>query len=166
MYICVHSYIHSHIHTYIHTHTHMHTHAFTHMYTHTRTHAHTHTRTHAHTHRYTRIHTHTQTHSHKRTYARTHVHTRSCARVCTCVWVFVCISGMCNAGQFFGVTIFMLSLSSALTVFVMKMHFSGEHGDRVPTWLRRLVLVRLARLVRLRATSLHPLHKVYFFVFD
>ena len=46
-------------------------------------------------------------------------------------------------------TIFLLSVSTSLTVLVMKMHFSGEHGAKVPNWLRRLVLVHLARLVRL-----------------
>ena len=46
-------------------------------------------------------------------------------------------------------TIFLLSVSTSLTVLVMKMHFSGEHGTKVPNWLRRLVLVYLARIVRL-----------------
>ncbi|KAK2147143.1 hypothetical protein LSH36_568g03027 [Paralvinella palmiformis] len=52
-------------------------------------------------------------------------------------------------GQFFGATIFLLSLSTAMTVVVMKLHFSGEHGSRVPPWLRKLVLVCLARVVRM-----------------
>ena len=36
-----------------------------------------------------------------------------------------------------------------MTVVVMKLHFSGEHGSRVPPWLRKLVLVCLARVVRM-----------------
>ena len=52
-------------------------------------------------------------------------------------------------GQFFGATIFLLSMSSAMTVIIMKLHFSGEHGHQVPPWLRRLVIVWLARIVRL-----------------
>ncbi len=39
-----------------------------------------------------------------------------------------------------------------MTVVVMKLHFSGEHGGRVPPWLRKLVLVCLARMVRLGKT--------------
>jgi hypothetical protein len=52
-----------------------------------------------------------------------------------------------TVGQFFGTTIFLLSLSSAMTVVIMKLHFSGEHGDRVPAWLRKMVLDWLARFV-------------------
>jgi len=54
-----------------------------------------------------------------------------------------------GAGQFFGTTIFLLSLSSAMTVGVIKLHFSGEHGARVPAWLRTLVLNCIARCLRL-----------------
>ena len=56
---------------------------------------------------------------------------------------------MMVSGQFFGATIFLLSLSSAMTVLIMKLHFSGEHGAKVPNWLRKLVLVCLARVVRM-----------------
>jgi len=52
-------------------------------------------------------------------------------------------------GQFFGTTIFLLSLSSAMTVAVIKLHFSGEHGARVPGWLRTLVLNCIAKALRL-----------------
>ena len=57
------------------------------------------------------------------------------------------------SGQFFGATIFLLSLSSAMTVLIMKLHFSGEHGGKVPNWLRKLVLVCLARVVRMGKTA-------------
>jgi len=50
-----------------------------------------------------------------------------------------------GAGQFFGTTIFLLSLSSAMTVGVIKLHFSGEHGARVPAWLLNCI----ARCLRL-----------------
>jgi hypothetical protein len=49
-----------------------------------------------------------------------------------------------------------------MTVFVMKMHFAGEHGDKVPAWLRRLVLIKLASLLRFTATPRHPASKVFF----
>ena len=58
-----------------------------------------------------------------------------------------------TTGKFFGATIFLLSLSSALTVVIMKLHFSGEHGKQVPAWLRQLVLVWLAKLVGLYQTA-------------
>jgi len=53
------------------------------------------------------------------------------------------------SGQFFGTTIFLLSLSSAMTVAIIKLHFSGEHGARVPGWLRTLVLDCVAKCLRL-----------------
>ena len=53
------------------------------------------------------------------------------------------------SGQFFGTTIFLLSLSSAMTVAVIKLHFSGEHGARVPAWLRMLVLNCIAKCLLL-----------------
>jgi len=53
------------------------------------------------------------------------------------------------SGQFFGTTIFLLSLSSAMTVAIIKLHFSGEHGARVPGWLRTLVLDCIAKCLRL-----------------
>lgn len=58
-----------------------------------------------------------------------------------------------QTGQFFGATIFLLSLSSAMTVLIMKLHFSGEHGAKVPRWLRKIVLVCLARVVRMHKTA-------------
>lgn len=56
-------------------------------------------------------------------------------------------------GQFFGATIFLLSLSSAMTVLIMKLHFSGEHGNRVPNWMRRVVLIWIAKAVRMYKTT-------------
>ena len=56
-------------------------------------------------------------------------------------------------GQFFGATIFLLSLSSAMTVLIMKLHFSGEHGAKVPRWIRTVVLVCLAKVVRMHKTT-------------
>jgi len=57
------------------------------------------------------------------------------------------------AGQFFGTTIFLLSLSSAMTVGVIKLHFSGEHGAQVPGWLRALVLNCIAKCLCLNVTD-------------
>ena len=36
-----------------------------------------------------------------------------------------------------------------MTVAVIKLHFSGEHGARVPGWLRTLVLNCIAKALRL-----------------
>ena len=58
-----------------------------------------------------------------------------------------------STGQFFGATIFLFALSTAMTVVIMKLHFSGEHGNHVPRWLRKLVLVYLARVVRMNKTA-------------
>ena len=66
---------------------------------------------------------------------------------------FLPVSFLCVSGQFFGATIFLLSLSSAMTVLIMKLHFSGEHGSKVPRWLRKLVLICLARVVRMNKTA-------------
>lgn len=56
-------------------------------------------------------------------------------------------------GQFFGATIFLLSLSSAMTVVIMKLHFNGEHGNRLPNWMRKLVLHWIARLLRMKQAT-------------
>ena len=40
-----------------------------------------------------------------------------------------------------------------MTVLIMKLHFSGEHGAKVPRWLRKIVLVCLARVVRMHKTA-------------
>jgi len=36
-----------------------------------------------------------------------------------------------------------------MTVAIIKLHFSGEHGARVPGWLRTLVLDCIAKCLRL-----------------
>ena len=58
-----------------------------------------------------------------------------------------------SIGQFFGTTIFLLSLSSAMTVGIIKLHFSGEHGARVPGWMRTLVLDCIAKCLRISSSS-------------
>ncbi len=40
-----------------------------------------------------------------------------------------------------------------MTVLIMRVHFSGEHGGKVPRWLRKVVLVCLARVVRMHKTA-------------
>jgi len=67
----------------------------------------------------------------------------------------------CQAGQFFGTTIFLLSLSSAMTVGIIKLHFSGEHGARVPGWLRTLVLDCIAKCLRLDVSKQNPIGDAY-----
>ena len=76
------------------------------------------------------------------------------------IFLWVLFRNLFVAGQFFGATIFLLSLSSAMTVLIMKLHFNGEHGNRVPPWLRKLVLVCLARVVRMSRTVGHAYDKV------
>lgn len=43
-------------------------------------------------------------------------------------------------GQLFGATILLLSLSTAMTVFVLNLHFRGKQNTPVPNWLRRFIL--------------------------
>ncbi|XP_064619928.1 neuronal acetylcholine receptor subunit alpha-10-like [Lineus longissimus] len=50
-------------------------------------------------------------------------------------------------GKFFGATIILLSLSTAVTVVVLNFHFNGEHGKEAPEWLRKVVLVYVARYI-------------------
>ena len=40
-----------------------------------------------------------------------------------------------------------------MTVLIMRVHFSGEHGGKVPRWLRKVVLVCLARVVRMHKSA-------------
>ncbi|CAH1252060.1 CHRNA10 [Branchiostoma lanceolatum] len=43
-------------------------------------------------------------------------------------------------GQFFAATMFTVSLSSAMVIFVMGIHFHGPNAMPVPPWLRRIAL--------------------------
>ncbi|CAH1790357.1 unnamed protein product [Owenia fusiformis] len=53
-------------------------------------------------------------------------------------------------GQFFGATIVILGLSTVLTVIQLNIHFNGEHGLKVPTAVRKIVLVYMAKPVGMR----------------
>ncbi|XP_013388535.1 neuronal acetylcholine receptor subunit alpha-7-like isoform X2 [Lingula anatina] len=64
-------------------------------------------------------------------------------------------------GQYFVGAISLLSLSTALTVFVMNLHYSGNHGRPVPNWLRKLTFHWIARIVCMtkivkRKMQVHP----------
>lgn len=50
-------------------------------------------------------------------------------------------------GQYFGATIALVSLSCAMTVFILNLHFKGSTGKTVPLWVRKLVLEYMAFLV-------------------
>lgn len=49
--------------------------------------------------------------------------------------------------QYFALTILLVSLSTLCTVFVVNLHHKGSHGDQVPYWMKKLVLMWLSRLV-------------------
>lgn len=51
------------------------------------------------------------------------------------------------SGQYFALTILLVSLSTLCTVFVVNLHHKGSHGDQVPYWMKKLVLMWLSRLV-------------------
>ena len=47
-------------------------------------------------------------------------------------------------GSYFGATIVLLAISTALTVVVLNIHHRGTFGNKVPKWLRTIVLDWLA----------------------
>ncbi|XP_013418405.1 neuronal acetylcholine receptor subunit alpha-10-like [Lingula anatina] len=51
---------------------------------------------------------------------------------------------------YFGCAILLLCISTAMTVMVMNMQYSGAHGARAPPWLRRIVLGNLAKAMCLQ----------------
>ncbi|XP_023930299.1 neuronal acetylcholine receptor subunit alpha-9-like [Lingula anatina] len=55
-------------------------------------------------------------------------------------------------GQYFIGAIVLLSLSTALTVYVMTLYHSGNHARPVPGWLRKVAFRWLATILCMRAT--------------
>ena len=57
------------------------------------------------------------------------------------------------SGQFLGVTIVVLGLTTIASVMVMNAHFRGLRGHRPPAWVRKLFLDWLARFVCLEKVT-------------
>ena len=54
------------------------------------------------------------------------------------------------AGKFVGGAVFFLSFSTMVAVVLVNIHFRGDRGQKVPEWLKKLVLVWIAKLVCVR----------------
>lgn len=57
------------------------------------------------------------------------------------------------SGQFLGVTILVLAMTTMTTVLVMNAHFRGLRGHRPPAWVRKLFLDWFARFVCMRKVT-------------
>ncbi|XP_013388519.1 neuronal acetylcholine receptor subunit alpha-9 isoform X2 [Lingula anatina] len=55
-------------------------------------------------------------------------------------------------GEYFGAAIALLSVSTALTVIVLNLHFRGSHNNEVPYWMRKVVLEYMAKLLFMTET--------------
>ncbi|XP_046373238.2 neuronal acetylcholine receptor subunit alpha-10-like [Haliotis rufescens] len=61
-------------------------------------------------------------------------------------------------GIYFCLSLMLVTISTILTVFVLNVHFKGQHGIAVPRWVRSLVLGMLAQLLCVRKeTPVHPI---------
>uniref|UniRef100_A0A914ZUK4 Neurotransmitter-gated ion-channel transmembrane domain-containing protein n=1 Tax=Parascaris univalens TaxID=6257 RepID=A0A914ZUK4_PARUN len=60
-------------------------------------------------------------------------------------------------GIYYGVTIFIVSLATAMTVFTLNVHHHGQHGNPVPPFVRKIAFKFLARLLCLRIEHYHSI---------
>ncbi|XP_035670846.1 neuronal acetylcholine receptor subunit alpha-10-like [Branchiostoma floridae] len=59
-------------------------------------------------------------------------------------------------GRFFAATMFTVSLSSAMVIFVMGIHFHGPNARPVPPWLRRIALRSSKKQAATSDTDMYP----------
>uniref|UniRef100_A0A6I8P0M6 Cholinergic receptor nicotinic alpha 10 subunit n=1 Tax=Ornithorhynchus anatinus TaxID=9258 RepID=A0A6I8P0M6_ORNAN len=59
-------------------------------------------------------------------------------------------------GKYYIVTMTMVTASTALTIFIMNLHYCGPGARPVPAWARALILDRLARLLCMREPEGDP----------
>ncbi|XP_019622968.1 PREDICTED: neuronal acetylcholine receptor subunit alpha-10-like [Branchiostoma belcheri] len=59
-------------------------------------------------------------------------------------------------GQFFGISIVVVTLSSAATVIAMNLHFHGPMPQLIPSWLRPLLYMRRCRSNKTASTTENP----------
>lgn len=50
----------------------------------------------------------------------------------------------CFLGMYFASSMILVSFSCAMTVLVLNIHFRGATGNKLPNWMRKLFLKRLA----------------------
>lgn len=51
---------------------------------------------------------------------------------------------LCFSGMYFASSMILVSFSCAMTVLVLNIHFRGATGNKLPNWMRKLFLNRLA----------------------
>ncbi|PIO61503.1 hypothetical protein TELCIR_16973 [Teladorsagia circumcincta] len=60
-------------------------------------------------------------------------------------------------GLYYGVTIFLVALATAMTVLTLNVHHQGVHGGEVPLLLQRIAFKFLARLLFVRIDPYHSI---------
>uniref|UniRef100_A0A7E4VUT2 Neur_chan_LBD domain-containing protein n=1 Tax=Panagrellus redivivus TaxID=6233 RepID=A0A7E4VUT2_PANRE len=68
-------------------------------------------------------------------------------------------------GLYYGVTIFIVSLATAMTVFTLNIHHHGVHGRSVPLYVQKIAFQYVAKLLFLKLDEYHSInhHIQYFF---
>uniref|UniRef100_A0A914QNY0 Uncharacterized protein n=1 Tax=Panagrolaimus davidi TaxID=227884 RepID=A0A914QNY0_9BILA len=68
-------------------------------------------------------------------------------------------------GLYYGVTIFIVSLATALTVFTLNIHHTGFHGDPVPEIVQMIAFKYVAKFLCMKIQTYHSLndHVHYFY---
>uniref|UniRef100_A0A915EGV3 Uncharacterized protein n=1 Tax=Ditylenchus dipsaci TaxID=166011 RepID=A0A915EGV3_9BILA len=68
-------------------------------------------------------------------------------------------------GIYYGVTIFIVSLTTGMTVFTLNVHHHGQHGKPVPELVQRLAFDYAARLMFIKIEQYHSIndHVEYFY---
>ncbi|CAJ0943318.1 unnamed protein product, partial [Mesorhabditis belari] len=69
-------------------------------------------------------------------------------------------------GIYYGVTIFLVSLATAMTVFTLNVHHKGVHGHPVPRVVQFIAFRLLARMLFLRLEPYHSITQHVRFVYD
>uniref|UniRef100_A0AC35TIJ2 Neur_chan_LBD domain-containing protein n=1 Tax=Rhabditophanes sp. KR3021 TaxID=114890 RepID=A0AC35TIJ2_9BILA len=68
-------------------------------------------------------------------------------------------------GLYYGVTIFIVSLATAMTVFTLNLHHQGVNGRQIPAFIQKLAFNYLAPILFIKIDQYHSLnqHIEYFF---
>ena len=66
-------------------------------------------------------------------------------------------TGLFFSGSYFGATIILLAMSTAWTVVILNIHHRGAFRNKVPTWIRKVVLNWLASIMLLKNKVDHNL---------
>ncbi|XP_071811205.1 neuronal acetylcholine receptor subunit alpha-10-like [Apostichopus japonicus] len=58
-------------------------------------------------------------------------------------------------GQYYAATMLLVSISVVLTIIVLNLHHGGPYIRPVPNWMRRIILFKLARLLRIDSKAVY-----------